>query len=235
MISGGLLAGGSVIASLGEGTNAFDSNLLGTAVNSIGVGFAYTGGGSGDSVSLDGTSIGRNVTVTLGESGGAGQAFNAGAKGPGGVTVFGNLKVTGGGGADNVVLHRTYVGAALTVTTGAGVDVVGINDVDVAGASLIDLGAGNDQLLIEMSATDSGGPLANPTTFGGTVTVRGGDGNDTVSLSSDGSAGTLVHFGARLALVGGLGADTMTNAAENIFEVTGNTNDFETKTGPALP
>jgi hypothetical protein len=235
MISGGLLAGGSVIAPLGEGTNAFDSNLLGTGVNSIGVGFAYTGGGGGDSVSLDGTSIGRNVTVVLGESGGAAQAFNAGAKGPSGVTVFGNVKVTGGGGADNVVIHRTYVGAALTVATGAGVDVVGINDVDVAGTSLIDLGAGNDQLLIEMAAGDSGGPLANPTTFGGAVTVRGGDGNDTVSLSSDGSAGTLVHFGARLFLVGGLGTDVANNAAENIFEVIGNTNDFETKTGPALP
>lgn len=234
MISGGLLAGGSVIASLGEGTNAFDSNLLGTGANSIGVGFAYTGGGGGDSVSLDGTSIGRNVTVTLGESGGAGQAFNAGAKGPGGVTVFGNLKVTGGGGADNIVLHRTYVGGALNVATGAGVDVVGINDTDVAGTTLIDLGAGDDQLLIEMATTDSGGPLANPTTFGGTVTIRGGDGNDTVSLSNDGSAGTLVHFGVRLALVGGLGTDTSNNAAENVFEVTGNTNDFETKNGPAI-
>jgi hypothetical protein len=235
MISGGLLAGGSVIASLGEGTNAFDSNLLGTGANSIGIGFAYTGGGGGDSVSLDGTSIGRNVTVVLGESGGAGQAFNAGAKGPGGVTVLGNMKVTGGGGADNLVLHRTYVGGALTVATGAGVDVVGINDTDVAGTTLIDLGAGNDQLLFEMAATDSGGPLANPTTFGGTVSIRGGDGNDTVSLSNDSSAGTLVHFGARVALIGGLGTDTVNNAVENIFEVPGNTNDFETKSGPAVP
>src|SRR5262249_61469069 len=124
------------------GTNAFDSNLLGTGANSIGVGFAYTGGGGGDSVSLDGTSIGRNVTVTLGESGGAGQAFNAGAKGPGGVTVFGNLKVTGGGGADNIVLHRTYVGGALNVGPRAGGGVGGIKDTDVAGATLPDLCAG---------------------------------------------------------------------------------------------
>ncbi|HKA07212.1 MAG TPA: hypothetical protein VKD71_08130, partial [Gemmataceae bacterium] len=129
---------------------------------------------------------------------------------------------------------RTYVGGALNVATGAGVDVVGINDTDVAGTTLIDLGAGDDQLLIEMATTDSGGPLANPTTFGGTVTIRGGDGNDTVSLSNDGSAGTLVHFGVRLALVGGLGTDTSNNAAENVFEVTGNTNDFETKNGPAI-
>jgi hypothetical protein len=123
----------------------------------------------------------------------------------------------------------------LNVATGAGVDVVGINDTDVAGTTLIDLGAGNDQLLFEMATTDSGGPLANPTTFGGTVTIKGGDGNDTVSMSNDGSAATLVQFGARVSLVGGLGTDTVNNSAENIFEVIGNTNDFETKTGTAIP
>jgi hypothetical protein len=233
--SGAMLVGGSVIAALGEGTNSFDSNLLGAGVNSIGGGFTYTGGASGDGVSLDGTSIGRNVTVTLGESGGASQALNVGTKAPSGVTVFGSLKVTGGSRTDNVVLHRLYVGNALTVSTGAGVDTVGMDDVGVAGISLIDLGVGNDSLFLEMASADSAGNLGSPSTFGGVFTLKAGDGNDTVSLSNDASATTFAHFGDRVVLVGGAGADTLGTAAENIFELTGNSTDFETRNGPGLP
>jgi len=235
MFSGSLLVGGSVVAALGEGTNSFDSNLLGSGVNSIGGGFTYTGGASGDGVSLDGISIGRNVTVTLGESGGASQALNVGTKSPGGVTIFGSLKVTGGAGADNVVLHRLYVGNALTLSTGAGVDMVGLDDVGVAGLSLIDLGTGNDSLFLEMASADTAGILGSPSTFGGAFTLKAGDGNDTVSLSNDASAATFAHFGDHVVLVGGTGADTLSTAVENVFELAGNSTDFETRNGPGMP
>ena len=232
-----MLVGTNVSTSLGEGVNSFDSNLLGVGVNAIGSNFTYTGGTGGDAVSLDAASIGRNVTVTLGESGGASQAFNAGAKAAAGVTVFGNLKVTGGATADAVLLHRTYVGNALTVTTAGGIDNVGIDDVDVAGVTVIDLGAGADNLFIETAAADTGGTLGNRTSFGGIVTVRAGDGNDSVNLSNElvPDPTTFVHFGSRVSLLSGLGNDTLRNTAENIFEVTGNVEDFETVSGPAIP
>jgi hypothetical protein len=149
--------------------------------------------------------------------------------------VLGNVKVTGGSGSDIIVLRRMYVGNALSVLAGGGVDIVGLDDMDVAGATTIDLGAGVDTLRIETVSGDSGGNLDRPTTYGGTVTVKGGDGNDLVNLSDDSDASTFIHFGSRVILIGGGGNDTLQNTSDNIFEVTTNFNDFETTIGQSVP
>jgi hypothetical protein len=167
------------------------------------------------------------VNVTLGE--GANQTLTVGGKGPNGVSVYSNLRVTGGSGVDSVGLQRLYVGGSLTVLTGAGADAVMMDDLDVAGATLIDLGAGNDQVALETQAG-----LTRVSSFGGTFNVLAGTGDDGVNLSDDGSTATSARFGARVSLSGGTGLDTVKNEAQNAFEVTGNQSDFETKVGAAF-
>jgi hypothetical protein len=235
-VSGAIIAGLNVTANLGDGTNSFTSNQLGVSASAIAGGFNYTGGTGGDTVSLDGTTIGKNIAIALGASSGDPQAVNIGTHGPAGVQVLGSVKVNGGSGSDVIVLRRMYVGNILSVTTGGGLDIVGLDDIDVAGATTIDLGAGTDTLRVETVSGDSGGNLDRPTTFGGTFTVKGGDGNDLVNLSDDADAGTFIHFGSRVFLMGGTGNDdTVQNTSDNIFEVTTNFNDFETTIGQSVP
>lgn len=232
--SGALEAKGNVSVNLGAGDNSFDSNEQGIGTNSIAGSFSYTGGPNGDLVNLDAITIGKNMTVALGESNGSSQGLFAGLKSPTGVTVFGSAKVTSGSGDDGILFRRTYIGSTLTVKTGAGNDTVAIDDTNVAGGTLIDLGAGDDLLQSEMLAGDGSGLLSNATTFGGTLTVKGGDGNDTVNLSNDGNATTFNQFGGRVNLVGGNGNDTLLNAQENVFKVTGNVGNLEIVLGKAV-
>lgn len=232
--TGALEAKGNVSLNLGAGDNTFDSNQQGIGTNSIAGKFTYAGGPNGDLVNLDALTIGKTMTVALGESNGSSQGLFAGLKSPDGVTVFGSAKVTSGSGNDGVLFRRTYIGGTLTVKTGAGNDTVALDDTNVAGATLIDLGAGDDLLQSELLAGDGSGSLSNATTFGGTFTVKGGDGGDTVNLSSDGDATTLNQFGGRVILVGGAGDDTLLNAQENVFKVTGSVNNLEIVLGKAV-
>jgi hypothetical protein len=232
--SGALEAKGNVSLNLGAGDNVFDSNQQGIGNNSIAGSFTYNGGPNGDLVNFDGITIGKNMNVALGESNGSSQGMFAGLKSPAGVTVFGSAKVTSGAGDDGILFRRTYVGGTLTVKTGAGIDTVAIDDTNVAGATLIDLGAGNDLLQSEMLSGDGSGVLSNATTFGGTLTIKGGDGSDTVNLSQDNDATTLNQFGGRVILIGGADDDTLLNAQENVFKVTGNVSNLEIVLGKAV-
>lgn len=234
-VSGALAATGSMNVNLGHGENSFTSNLLGSGTNTIGGSLTYLGGSNGDSVSLDNTTVGRNVTVGLGESFGSGVAsFSTGLHGPGPVTVYGNLRVTAGPTSNaDVQLARTYVGGGLTVLggTAGGQNQVWMDDVNVAGATLLDLGVGDDRVWIEQGVGNSGGPLTGVSTFGGTFTVRGGTGNDGVTLAADGVAGQRIQFGGRVVLVGGAGSDSLVVGNGTTFEHTGNWSDFESKVG----
>jgi hypothetical protein len=232
--SGALEARGNVTLNLGAGDNSFDSNQQGIGTNSIAGKFTYTGGPNGDLVNLDAITIGKSMSVALGESNGSNQGLFAGLKSPAGVTVFGSAKVTSGSGNDGILFRRTYVGGTLTVKTGDGIDTVAIDDSNVAGAALIDLGAGDDLLQSEMLTGDGSGSLSNATTFGGTLTIKGGDGSDMVNLSDDGDATTFNQFGGRVMLIGGAGKDTLLNAQENVFKVTGNVSNLEIVLGKAV-
>src|SRR5262245_48780328 len=183
LFTGGLVEGGNFTAGLGGGHNSFQMQTPGTSL--VGGTFTYTGGAGLDEVSVDGTTVGRGLTVNLGGTDSVGQFFRAGAGGASAVTVFGPAKVTAGSGDDEITLHRLYAGSSLTVAAGWGEDVVGIDASDVAGTTRIDLGSGDDGLRIEMATLDGGGALNAPTTFGGTVAVLAGAGDDTVQLSSD--------------------------------------------------
>jgi hypothetical protein len=234
-VSGGLMATGNMGISPGHGENSFTSNLLGGGTNTIGGSFIYTGGANGDAVSLDNTTIGRGALVSLGDAFGTGvSTLSAGTKGPGGVTVYGNLKVTAGPTSGSTVqLARLYVGGGLTVLGGAtaGDNAVWMDDVNVAGATLIDLGTGADSVWLEQLGGNNGGPLGAVSTFGGTFTIKGGIGDDTVTLAANGIAGQQAQFGGRVILVGGAGADSLTVGTGISFEHTSNFEDFESGTG----
>jgi hypothetical protein len=232
-VSGTLAAAGNLTVTPGNGENNFTSNLLGSGANTIGGSFTYTGGMNGDAVSLDGTTVGRNVTVGLGESFGSGVAtFSTGLHGPGPVTVYGNLRVTTGPTSDSdVQLDRLYVGGNVTLLGLAGRNVVGMDDINVAGVTLIDLGAGDDSLAIEQTIGNSGGPLGAMSTFGGSLVFRGGAGNDLVALAGTTASGQQIQFGGRVAFVGGIGADTLIVNDGTTFELSGNSQDFENVTG----
>ncbi len=234
IVSGALEAKGNVAMNLGAGDNMFDSNKEGIATNSIAGSFSYIGGADGDQVNLDAMTIGKNLTVALGENNGSSQGLSVGLKSPVGVTIFGAAKVTGGSGAEGVVFRRAYIGGALNVSTGAASDTVAFDDLKVAGASWIDLGAGDDLLQSELLPSDGAGTLTSATSFGGKLTLRAGDGNDTVDFSDDNEASTYIQFGGRVVLQGGGGNDMLKNASENIFSVLGNISDFDEAVGAAF-
>lgn len=231
-VSGALTAWTNVTVALGNGQNSYDSNLLGSATNTIGGSFTYVGGQNGDAVSLDNTTVGRGVSVALGEAfGGGASYFGTGTKGPGAVTVYGGVRVTDGSAGAGIMLNRLYVGGNLTVLAGGGNDQVSMDDTNVAGAVLIDLGLGNDTVMVETAAGNGGGPLGGPSTFGGTFTVRGGDGDDQVLLAADGVSGQAIQYGGRVVLVGGTGSDTLHARTGAAYELATNFEDFELGTG----
>lgn len=234
-VSGAFEATGNATFLLGDGDNLFDSNTLGVGTNLVAGNFTYLGGVNGDAVSLDNTTVGRNVAVTLGEAIGGSSYFGTGLRGPGRVAVFGNVMVADGAGGAGIFLTRLTVGGGLTVLAGGGNDQVSIDDTNVAGTSLFALGGGNDNLVVEFSAGNGGGPLNGVSTFGGPFRVFGGGGDDQVILAETNDRGRAVVFGGRVALVGGSGNDTLHLQSGATFEHTGNSDDFETRTGPLLP
>lgn len=223
-VSGALGVTANLTVSPGNGENSFTSNLLGSGANTIGGNFTYAGGANGDAVSLDNTTVGRNVNVSLGETFGSSVAtFSTGMHGPGPVTVYGNMTVTTGPTTDSTVqLDRLYVGGGLTVLGGAGRNAVGMDDINVAGATLISLGAGVDSLGIEQTPSNGGGPLGGTSTFGGTFTFNGGADNDQVLLAVDNVSGQQIQFGSHVSLIGGIGNNSLFVGTGTTFELTGN-------------
>ena len=132
---------GNLTVNLGKGVQQpFDSNQGGIGTNTIGGSFTYTGGINGDTVLLDNTTIGRNVTVTLGDAvAGATSSFATGTQAQDTVTVYGNVKVTDGPKDSSIFLQRLYVGGSLNVLGGSGNDTISMDDALVAGPTLFDL------------------------------------------------------------------------------------------------
>ena len=223
-----LSVGGNLRADLRDGTNTFAIGHVGATTNAIAGSLRYAGGPGTDLVGVDATTIGKNARFALGAAGALAQSLRIGFVHPDGVQVNGAMNVTSGSGQDNFHFTRLYVGKDLMLASGAGNDKVYLDDTDIAGKTGLGFGAGNDRLYVEMLTSDAlGNPLDSDATFGGTFTVRAGDGNDYVNLSDDSLIATIARFGAKVSLFGGDGADTLLHAG-NEFMVSGNFADFET-------
>ncbi len=201
-IYGGMTVGKNLSLAFGSGKNTFYSEWNGAYSGSVGGSMTITAGAQADLIVLDNLTVGKSATINLGDSDTDDQSLWVGTEELGGISILGSLKITGGSKKDDIELHRLYVGKSLTVQAGDGADVVQVNDSTVMGASLFDLGGGNDLLLMETVTSDQAGNLSAPAAFGGLLTVKGGDGADTITLSADFNPATYINFGSKLVLQG---------------------------------
>lgn len=117
-------------------------------------------------------------------------------------SIFGNVSVKTGEGANVVQVSSVQLYKALSITGGSGTEIVEL-DTHVVGKVTANLGAGTDTFY---SAFSMGGVLNS--TFDSLVTLNMGDGDDTVVLNGGNSANT-VDFNGGFKLDMGKGIDRL--------------------------
>lgn len=216
--AGDVTVGGDFAFATGDGSNYLDLNALVAGTNTIGGKLTYTGGKNVDQVYVDGTTVGKSAVFDLKDGPADGQFLYVGRYMTEGVRVYGSFQVKAGVGKDDVNLARLYVANRLLVDTGAGDDTVTLNDTQVSGLTKIQLGLGADKVLMELDLVDNNGfALGAAATFAGPVTVLGGAGADTLNLSADADATTVVRFGSPVTFDGGVGDDELLMAGDTLF------------------
>jgi len=221
--------GGSMTFTLGDSENAVNLDIVSTGGSLI-----YNGGLDTDNINWNAFQVGKDLKVNAkGSRTLADQNLRFGTNSVIPNSVNGSMTITGGEVNDFVRVNRVTIGGALKIATGGRSDELSIDDTSVAGATLIDLGAGGDSLQVDNQNSDGAGNLNENTTFGGSFTVKGGEGNDFIILSSQG--GNLIKFGGKVILQGGTGNDTFENTILNEFFAPGSTEDFEADNGVAIP
>jgi large repetitive protein len=163
-----------------------------------------TGAGSGDSITLDGITVHRDVSITTSKNQGdnidvdlisVGGNFSIDGDNPGSevitmnkATISGDMSLETGSGDDAVVVTSSSVGKNATIQTGAGDDLVrlgeGITSFGLepaffdAGQISVNLGKGDDVLRLGETETTHGGSYA------------GGKGDDGVFIDFNQTGGT---------------------------------------------
>lgn len=198
-------------------------------------GMNYKGGQNWDAFKLDQATIYGNSSFDLGTNSTIfAQRLDVGTNDFVPVTFYGNVRVKGLAGQNEVAIARTNIIGNLDVLFGAASDLLNLDDTNIGGKANFAMGAGADFLHIDNQTADNYGVLGGITTFGGAVKIDGGKGNDNVYLSNVG--GDMIRFGSMLTLIGGEGQDTYGNTVFNEFLAAGNkalTN--ETVNGVAIP
>ena len=209
-----MTVGGNFVFTGSGGANRFQTIGL-----NVGGSVSITGEGGSDSVSIDGSTIHQNLTVTLGNDdfGGAPllitQGLSMGQIAPN--SIGGNLMITGGAQADPVTINNIRIGKNLTIKTLGGDDVVDLTGIVTNGSATIDLGADNNELNF------------NSGQVGGEWAVNGGNGADSIRLAQGdltvsggmgltlgdglnvvtGLSGAAIKVGKSVSYVGGSGTD----------------------------
>lgn len=210
--------GGDLSATMSNGTNFLTVGFAGGARTTVGGNVTYQGGSGYDEVDFDNLAVAGNTRLTLGNGGGLTQQVIFGRSQAAIVDLSGNLQVSTGDDADDVILCLTRVGGSLSVSTGGGNDRVFLDDIDVSGTALIALGNGGDLLSVENQNNNGIITLVGNARFGSSLTVQGGNDNDTVDLSqTGGTASDLVRVGGNLSIRGGGGTDTFVHYEQNVY------------------
>ena len=201
-----IVIGRNVIADYGEGTSqTILSGVIGGKV-------AITAGSGADIVSTNGLSLTRSLTASLGDGDNfvGVESASDNISGSGSTTFLGGaLFVTTGGGADTIEIGQedsVYVLGSATLLTGnelAGGDTVKIDNTEFSANVTLDLGGGND-----FAFFDTVDVLNDSTDIGGTLSVFGRAGNDTIAFGQA-SGARVVFLSSPPVLDGNSGTDNL--------------------------
>jgi hypothetical protein len=163
---------------------------------------AFTSAGTGcDTLIIDGA-IGGNLAVTSANNATTSDSLTVSS-----LTVGGNLSAKTGSGADAITGIGLVVHGTTNLQTGDGDDVTKIDDSVFVGALTFLGGNGNNQILIETASDAQGSSL---TVFQAAVSLKVGNGANSVTVGESGSVGRKALFLGPLTLVGGTGTNHLT-------------------------
>jgi len=97
-------------------------------------------------------------------------------------TIAGDVNIATGAGTSEVLLESVDVLDDLRILGGSEMDVVSLNDVSVADDSLISLLGGGDQVSIDNTGSVDGGDSDITRSFGDSLTIFTGGGDDTIAI-----------------------------------------------------
>jgi hypothetical protein len=193
---------GSVVASLGDGTNFIEFQHVNTDVTGA---ISIVGGRGEDTFDLDGDTFDAlAISLALGEGDDI-VLMNEGA-----TTIRSSLTINTAGGADELTAFGLNVVGATSINTGDGLDLLWIDNSRFRSVVSLLTGNGNDTVNVERNSNDGIG-----TRFDSAVSVDLGAGNDTIAIGLD--ANDFVTFASTVIVNGGLGTDTLTQGGPNVF------------------
>ncbi len=182
------------VGALNLATNVKVANIDATVGKFTATGTTATGGTTGTTINVSGTkdvALGTVVAKEVNASGLSGKLN---------LTSVTTATITGGTGADTIVLNDADSATTkFTVNAGDGNNIITINNAKEA--SLISAGAGNDQIAVNTAAA---------------IVVAAGAGNDTVTIQADKDSDAV--------LVGGDGSDKLVFADTDGNDFSNNTN-----------
>lgn len=193
---------GSIVASLGDGTNFVEFAQDNTDVT--GAISVVTGSGQ-DTFDIDSDTFDiLALSLALGE-GDDEVLLNEGS-----TNIRGSLTITTAGGADELTAIGLNVVGATSINTGDGLDLIALDNSRFRSAVSLLTGSGNDTVNVERNSNNGIG-----TRFDSAVSVDLGAGNDTIAIGLD--VNDFVTFASTVVVNGGLGTDTLTQAGPNVF------------------
>jgi hypothetical protein len=167
---------------------------------------AFTSAGTGcDGLTFNGA-VGGNCSITSANNATSGDVLTLST-----LSVSGNLSVKTFAGADTISALTLLVQGSTNLQTGDGNDTVTLDDCQFVHALSFTGGNGNNQILIELAGSTTG-PV---TTFFAGVSLKVGNGNNTVELGDANVTGRKVLFLGPLSLVGGTGTNHL--VTENLL------------------
>jgi len=189
---------------LGDGTNEVTGNFSNLTAKS----FTLTGGVGQDTVDLGGSGSLGTVSLTLGA--GKNAATFEGSTFPLTLSALAYISASGATDPDSLTLDHVGVTGKLDAKFGAGISTLLIDDSIIGGTLKADTGAGADVAKLDTGATNAGTVLAKA------VSLILGDDADMLILGGNGTSSLLTTKSTFFA-DGGVGTNTLTNDAGNVF------------------
>ncbi|WP_254507498.1 hypothetical protein [Anatilimnocola floriformis] len=198
-----LTVNGSIVASLGNGTNFIEFASDNVDVTGL---ISVTGGSGIDTFDFDTLTFDvYAISLSLG-AGDNEVLMNEGA-----TTIRSSLTIATLGGADEITGFGLNVFGGVVVSTGEGDDLIQLDNSRFRSVVTVSTAGGNDRVNVENGNQNDG----IGTQFDSIVSMDLGAGSDTLDIGVD--ANDFVRFNSRVIVNGGLGTDTLLPSAFNVF------------------